>query len=165
MFPNSQGADVAESSGLDGLLSCAGEWVGRSRLQDPHADEPDESASTLRVVPILRGRFVRLDYTWAYRGEPQEGSMLLGFRPEASEVTAHWVDGWHVGHDVMVCRGVVGEDGRLDVRGTYSVPSAPDWGWRMVIVPGRDRLTITMYNVAPEGEEYLAVEGDYRRKE
>ncbi|UCF18622.1 MAG: hypothetical protein JSU87_11815 [Gemmatimonadota bacterium] len=65
-------------SPLDKLAKCSGNWLGTNRLHDPTASAPDDSQSTAAVTPVLGGKFIRLDYTWAYRGDPQEGSLLFG---------------------------------------------------------------------------------------
>lgn len=148
---------------LDPLLQRAGEWRGTSTLQDPERGIAERSDSRLSVVPVLGGRFVRLDYTWAYRGEPQEGSVLVGCEPDGGVASAHWIDTWHMGRKAMACAGEF-RDGVLVVRGTYRVPGHPDWGWRTdVDTRAADSLAITMYNVSPDGEEYLAVTAQYAR--
>ena len=49
--------------------------------------------------------------------------------------------------------------GSVDVSGSYAAPPGPDWGWRTTLGPGPDEtLRMVMYNVTPDGEEYLAVE-------
>jgi hypothetical protein len=148
---------------LRALAACAGGWVGTSRLQDPHSDVPDESHSTVTITTVLGGRFLRLDYDWAYRGAPQQGSLLIGHETPESAVTAQWIDTWHMGDKVMSCRGTVEEDGAISVRGSYAAPPGPDWGWRTVITPGAQRLRLVMYNITPDGKEELAVEGEYAR--
>ncbi len=85
------------------LAACAGQWHGVSKLQDPHNHLADESSSTATITSILSGRFVRLDYTWAYRGSPQEGSLLVGCDSQAGKITAHWIDSWHMSDKVMAC--------------------------------------------------------------
>ena len=67
-------------SSLDALAACAGRWQGTSTLQDPMSGIADESASTAVVTPVLGGRFVRIDYTWSYGGDAQEGSLLAGLQ-------------------------------------------------------------------------------------
>jgi hypothetical protein len=62
---------------LEGLTACAGNRRVTNTLQDPKAGHLEESPSTIRVTPILTGRFSRVDYTWGYRGRPQEGSLLV----------------------------------------------------------------------------------------
>lgn len=42
--------------------------------------------------PILDGRFVRLEYTWAYYGTAQAGELLSGYEAEKGVFTCHWVD-------------------------------------------------------------------------
>ena len=151
-------------SALDGLAACAGSWRGTSTLPDPHTGMADESASAATVTPVLGGRFVRLDYTWSYDGQPQEGSLLVGWQKKTGTVTAHWIDSWHNGSGSMALTGPAPEDGStLGVRGSYPAPPGPDWGWRIDLTPGGDTLRMVMHNVWPEGKEELAVEATYTR--
>lgn len=146
------------------LAACGGSWSGTNRLQDPNANAPEDSPSTLVLTPILKNRFLRLDYTWGYQGDPQEGSLWIGGDKKGHEVTAHWIDTWHMSHGVMACRGTVREDGSISVRGSYAAPPGPDWGWRIDVHPGDGRtLRVVMFNVTPEGQEDLAVEASYQR--
>jgi len=150
---------------LDPIISCAGNWSGRKSLRDPDRIAPQESPSTVAISTILNGRFVRLDYTWEYQGCPQQGSLLIGHDPGTEVATAHWVDTWHMGFQVMASRGSIGGDGEISLRGSYAAPPGPDWGWRTIISPGEgQRLRITMFNISPEGREELAVEASYSRE-
>jgi len=147
---------------LDRLLACTGTWRGRNRLEDPHGDEPQFSPSTALVTPLLGGTFARLDYTWSYRGSPQAGSLLVGYRPDADLVTGHWIDTWHMGREVMACKGPADPGGGIAVSGSYAAPPGPDWGWRIEIAPAAGRsLAIVMVNISPQGEEEVAVEAEY----
>ncbi|CAA9348212.1 MAG: hypothetical protein AVDCRST_MAG89-2978 [uncultured Gemmatimonadetes bacterium] len=148
---------------IETLAACAGTWSGPSTLQDPINNVAEESASTLVVTPVLGGRFVRMDYTWAYQGKPQEGSLLVGFDPKANTLSAQLIDTWHVGYGVMAFTGSPGADRTLTVRGSYAAPPGPDWGWRIDVAPGDGTLRITHYNVWPEGKEDLAVDSLYTR--
>ena len=127
----------------------------------------DESPAGAEVTAILGGRFVRLDYTWAYQENPQEGSLLVGYRSGPGMVTAHWIDTWHMGDSVMSCHGTVDAGGAIDVRGTYAAGPGVDWGWRIVLTPvDGQALRLVMYNINPTGPddvEELAVEVDYTR--
>ena len=148
---------------LDTLLAGAGRWRGTSTLHDPETRAPDAAPSTAIVTPVLAGRFVRLDYTWAYRGKPQEGSMLIGHVAESRLLTVHWIDTWHMSDRVMACQGPPNTTGVIDVLGSYAAPPGPDWGWRIVITPGQKTLGIVMYNISPEGREEPAVDASYAR--
>jgi hypothetical protein len=151
-------------SSLGSLVKFTGKWQGVNKLWLPPAEMPYESSSVATLSVVIKEKFVRIDYTWAFEGEPQEGFLLFGYEAEAAVVTAVWVDSWHLGDKVMLCRGMTGADGSLDVHGSYTVPDQPDWGWRMVIRPGDgDAWRIVMYNVSPEGEEFLGVEASYSR--
>ena len=151
---------------LDKLAGCSGSWAGTSRLTDPSMNVSDDSPSTAELTPLLDGSFVRLDYTWAYQGDGQEGSLLIGFETGPAVVTAHWVDTWHMGEAVMSCQGTVENDGSVTVLGSYAAPPGPDWGWRIVLQPlDGAALRLVMYNVTPDGDEGLAVEADYTRIE
>lgn len=150
---------------LDALIAHAGPWSGTNMLQDPEHMAPETTPSTLAVVPVLGGRFVRLDYTWSYRGQPQEGSLLIGFQEKAELVTCHWIDTFHVGSKVMVLQGLAPSGPTVSLLGSYEAPPGPDWGWKIEITAdGGEPLKIVMYNLWPEGgREDLAVEAVYMR--
>jgi hypothetical protein len=148
---------------LSELLASAGAWAGTNTLQDPHTSGPDASHSTAEVVPLLEDRFARIDYTWSYRGKAQAGSLLVGYEEQSGEVTACWVDSWHLGRRMMLLQGREEGDSKVDVLGSYPPgDGSPDWGWRIAIAPrGREGLRIVMHNIDPAGREYLAVEASY----
>ena len=144
---------------LDPLVACDGTWRGTNVLQDPHSGGADESASAAIVTPVLARRFVRIDYTWAYGGKPQEGSLLIGADRKKGVVTTHWIDTWHMSNAVMACTGPASGDSAFSVRGSYSAPTGPDWGWRIAITCQGETLRIVMFNIWPDGDrEDLAME-------
>jgi hypothetical protein len=148
---------------FDKLLACVGNWSGTSTLQDPNTGKPEESSSTATVIPVLGGRFVRIDYTWSYQGNPQEGSLLIGYEAELKVATAYWIDSWHMGNSVMTCPGVADRDDSLSMLGSYGPPEGP-WGWRITLTPEEgQRLGVVMFNIEPNGKEWLAVEAHYTR--
>lgn len=110
---------------------------------------------------MLGGRFIRLDYDRAYGGAGQQGSFLLGHEADTAAVTAHSIDTWHMGDNVMACRETAEPGGAISVRGSYAAPPGPDW--RTVITPGERSLRLVMYNITSEGREDLAVEANYKR--
>ena len=151
---------------IDLFASCAGTWHGTNRLWDPHTQKPDDTPSRMSLTPILGGRFVRIDYSWSYHGEPQEGSYLLGGDAKDATVTLHWIDTWHMATKGMVCQGPAGDAHGVDVRGSYAAPPGPDWGWRITLQldSGNQTLQGRMYNVEPAGREAPAVEATYTRE-
>ena len=151
-------------SGLEGLVAAAGRWRGTNTLQDPMNGIADASPSNATVTPLLGGRFVRVDYTWEYQRAPHSGSLLIGWQKKDGTATAHWIDSFHNGDRVMACTGALTDGGGISVRGAYSAPPGPDWGWRIDVIPEGDAsLRIIHHNIWPEGKEELAVEGVYSR--
>lgn len=149
-------------SNLDSLIRAVGEWRATYKLRDPGNTLSDDSDSTAVVTPLLDGRFVRIDYRWAFKGTPQEGSLLVGCENDGT-ATVPWIDSFHNGQGVMVSKGRATPEGEIDVRGSYQVLGHPDWGWRTVLSATDSALSIVMYNVTPEGEEHLGVDAQYRR--
>ena len=149
---------------LERLIASAGTWQGTSTLQDPGRLEPETTPSSLTITPLLSGRFVRLDYTWSYKGAAQAGSMLVGYQKLTGTLSLHWIDSWHNSDNVMAMSGPADTSSLLTVRGTYPAPPGPDWGWQIALTPDLEgRIRIIMHNISPEGEAYPAVEGDYTR--
>lgn len=148
---------------LASLASLRGTWHAVYQLRGDPSFEAD-SPSVAQIVPMLGGRFVRIDYTWIERGVPQEGSLLIGQEADAP-VTVIWIDSWHNGRRMMQCIGAPSPDGGVDVKGSYPTsPTTPDWGWRTHIgIEGHD-WAMTMWNVSPDGEETLAVRAEYSRE-
>lgn len=149
-------------SGLDPFFSLAGTWTGNNRLWLPPATEPYESPTTATLSPVVGGKFVQLAYTWAYEGDAQEGVLLIGHEPENGAVSVAWADSWHMGNKFMLCQGQI-EDRKIVVRGSWSVESGPDWGWRIELDATGETLIMHMYVITPAGEEALGVEAIYTR--
>lgn len=145
------------------LSACAGTWRGQNRLHDPHTNQPADSPSQLTVTPMGNGQFVRVDYTWAYRGQPQEGSILIAGDAGANSLVGHWFDTWHQRFPIMALSGAGRPDGTTSLRGSYAAPPGPDWGWRIELAPQSDQVQMRMFNIWPEGREDPAVEASYQR--
>jgi hypothetical protein len=152
---------------LEKLIACAGAWRGDNRLYESPDGPSHDSPSTATVTPILGGRFVRMSYTWAYQGQPKEGELLIGYEAKSGAATAHWVDSWHMSDKAMACRGAVGPDGAIDVRGTYAAPPGPDWGWRIVLKPddGRRQSQAARWRRRWEGWRGRGTEGREARRQ
>jgi len=91
--------------------------------------------------------------------------LLIGYQSDRAIVTVHLIDSWHMSESVMLCQGTAGPDGSIDVRGTYSAGTGPDWGWRIALgCPEPDRVEMVTHNVDPEGQEEVAVECELRRR-
>jgi len=151
-------------SGIESLQKLVGEWEGRNDLYLMPGDPVRESDSAASVTLVAKGGFVKIEYTWAYEGDPQEGLLLIGPADDDNGAKIVWVDSFHTGGRIMSSEGTFQDAGSVSVHTTYPAPSGPDWGWRTIIEPDDgSSFKILMYNVMPEGEEMLAVEAAYSR--
>jgi hypothetical protein len=144
---------------IERLAAATGAWHGNNRLHDPHTGSPEDSQEVASLVSVLGGLFLRFDYHWSYQGKAQEGSILIGCERETARVSAYWIDTWHMGEKVMTLTGPNDQGEQLGLRGSYTAPPGPDWGWRIEFIPsGPEALQLRMRNITPEGEEQPAVE-------
>lgn len=144
------------------LTGFIGNWTGTNCLYFEGADGPMlESPSTLTATIVING-FLQVHYNWVYEGKPKEGLLLVGEDAKQGVVTASWVDSFHSSKSVMGCQGARLENG-VSVKGSYGAGEGPDWGWRIDLELAGAELRLTMYNVSPEGVEYLAVLAVYQR--
>ncbi|GAB4550796.1 MAG: hypothetical protein OHK0023_17160 [Anaerolineae bacterium] len=139
-----------------------GSWAGLNRVWMMPTDPARESSSTMVIGLVAQGKFLTLQYTWADEGNPQDGMIVLG--QEETTVTAAWVDSWHMGDKMMICKGTSDTFGSVQVQGNYSVPDHPDWGWSIKLTPNADdTFTVQMHNIEPNGTPHLAVHVEYTR--
>lgn len=145
------------------LSKLAGDWKGTNRLNLSWESDPiKESPSTATVKPRAGGTCLEIAYTWEYEGKPREGFIIINGDGK-SNAHAVWTDSWHSANVLMACEGTCGENGTVNVKGTYKVEDHPDWGWRTEIVPTGEGFKYLMFNVSPEGQEEWAVETEFIR--
>jgi hypothetical protein len=142
-----------------------GNWTGTKQLwMGPPLDPPAVCAAALAVTRAARGKFLAFAYAWTFEGRAQEGLIVLGNDNEAQTATAAFVDSFHMGERIMQCAGTVDAQGVASVLGHYAAPLGPEWGWRIDVSPsGKAGLRIAMFNIAPDGTEYPAVQADFTR--
>ena len=147
------------------LLDGVGEWDLESKVwMDPSAPPTVVKGKAVHRA-ILGGRYVQYDMEGEMLGRPYTGYGITGYDRYNKKYVSLWLDNWGTGF--YMTEGTADAEGKVRTE----TGSWDDYmtGQKMNVKSvytrlGKDKLTMEMYMIQPDGKEMKTMELTYTRK-
>jgi len=141
------------------LAPLAGSWTGAVKMWMAPGQPPTESTCTAERKWILGGRFLQEEVSGRFMGQPFGGFGLTGYDNLRKKYTGVWTD--------TLTTALSTSQGTADASGkviTFTredidpVSGKPIKGRDVVTIEGKDKHSMVMYKVGPDGKEEKVME-------
>lgn len=161
--------EESRENGPHQLLSrLHGQWKGKARTFFQPGVLADDSDIEGEIREAIDGRFVVHEYRGELNKIAMRGVAMIGYDLNEGRFMMSWADNCHNGTTIMqLASDRMHGPNDFSVIGSYKDPSGgPDWSWRIrTAIIDADRILIAHYNIPPGGDETLAIEIAYERRE
>ncbi len=148
----------------ENFAKLVGTWDGTKKLYMRPEDPVFESEIVAKIGLEVDRKVLKISYEWSFKGEKKEGVLLFHVNKEANAQSV-WMDSFHQSSDFMVANGDL-TDGKISTKANYTQPEYSDWAWRICLETGDENsFSLIMFNVFPDGNEVLAVDARFKRRD
>ena len=143
-----------------------GDWnVANKWWPGPEAPA-QESQATSKIVWILDRHYIQETVEGLIEGMPFKGTGIVGFDNYTQKYNSLWID--NMSTMFFLQTGTANKDGSvITMEGTYDdyMTGQKEKKSKTVIkLLGHDKRVVQMYDVGPDGKEYISMELTYTRK-